>query len=106
MFRKCVEDNDIFFIKESKFSYIRPIDRNTRLLFYNSSNTSKVEDIIHRGSKVIVEVHEGRIIKFISETFHTGVKTYDRKTDGYLPHLRLFTYIVDQNYVSTRDKVS
>ena len=46
------------------------------------------------------------MIVFTSETFYAGVKRYDRKSSGYLPQLRLFVYVVEQNYVSIRDEVS
>ena len=46
------------------------------------------------------------MIVFTSETFHTIVKSYDQKSSSYLPQLRLFAYIVEQNYVSIRDEVS
>ena len=49
---------------------------------------------------------DGCIIVFTSETFHAGVKTYDRKSGDYLSHLNPFAYIVEQNYVSIRSKAS
>lgn len=95
----------VVLIKESRFSYIRPFDGNTLLIVYNSSNTIEVIGIINRGSKIIIEVPNECMIIFTSETFHAEVKTYDRKSGGYLPRLRIFIYIVKQNYVAIRDKV-
>ena len=62
------------YIKESRFSYIRPIQGSTRLIIYNSSNVTSMEGQVHRGSKVVVEVPEGSIIVFTNDTFHAGVK--------------------------------
>ena len=87
-FSKCVEEDDRFFIKESRFSSTRPIYGNTQLIVYNSLNTTGVEGIIHRGSNIIVEVPHGYMIVFTSETFHARVKSYDQKNGGYLPHFR------------------
>ena len=55
--------------EESRFSYIRPTDVTTRFIVYNYSNITRIEFIIHRGSKVIVEVFDGCMIIFTSDTF-------------------------------------
>ena len=44
------------FVKESRFSYIRPVDGATRLIVYNCSNITGLKPPVHRGSKVVVEV--------------------------------------------------
>ena len=62
------------YIKESRFSYIRPIQGSIRLIIYNSSNVTSMEGQVHRGAKVVVEVPEGSIIVFTNDTFHAGVK--------------------------------
>ena len=93
-------------VKQSRFSYIRPIDRTTRLMIYNSSHITGLDDHIHRVSKIVIEVADGYILVFTSEHFHVGVKFYERQSGGYLPHLRLFTYIDEKSYVSIRNEVS
>ena len=75
-------------------------------MVYNCSNITRVEGIIHRGSKAIVEVHDGCIIVFTSDTVHVGAKSYDRTSGTYLPLLRVSTYIVEHNYVSITNDVS
>ena len=52
------------FVKESRFSYIRPVDGAIRLIVYNCSNNTSLENLVHRGSKVVVEVHDGCMILF------------------------------------------
>ena len=42
-------------IKESRFSYIRPIDSVTRLKLYNCSNITGLENVVHKGGQVVVE---------------------------------------------------
>ena len=93
-------------VKQSRFSYIRPIDGTTRLMIYNSSNITGLDDHIHRVSKIFIEVADGYILVFTSKIFHAGVKVYERQSGGYLSHLRLFTYIDEKSYVSIRDEVS
>ena len=44
------------------FSYIRPVDGATRLIVYNCSNITCLEQVVHRGSKVVVEVPDGCMI--------------------------------------------
>ena len=57
------------YIKESRFSYIRPVHVSTRLIVYHSSNVSSMESQVHRREKVIVEVPEGCMIVFTNDTF-------------------------------------
>ena len=46
------------------------------------------------------------MIVFISDTFHTRVKTYEHQSGIYSPHLRLIAYIIENNYVSIEDDIS
>ena len=74
-----MEDDGGKFIEESIFIYIRSIDETTRLMVYNSSNITGLEGLNHRGSKVIVEVPDGCMIVFTSETVHDGVNFMNAK---------------------------
>ena len=69
----CVSPSRIMFVKESRFSYIRPVDGATRLIVYNCSNITSLENVVHRGSKVVVEVPDGCMILFTNHTVHAGV---------------------------------
>ena len=93
------------FVKESRFSYIRPVDGATRLIAYNCSNVTGLEQVVHRGSKVVVEVHDGCMIVFTNHTIYAGVKTYEKHSGTYSSHLRMFTYIIEQDYVQIRDDI-
>ena len=44
--------------------YIRPVDGSTRLLVYNCLNATDFEQVVHRGSKAVVEVPDGCMILF------------------------------------------
>ena len=101
---KYVENNKTY-IKESRFSYIRPIHGSTRLIVYNSSNVTCMEGMVHRGAKVIVEVPEGCMIVFSNDTFHAGVKSYAKYGGNYLSHLRLFAYIVEESFFSVDESI-
>ena len=68
-------------MKEYRFSYIRPVDGVTRLIDYNCSNVTGLEQVIHRVSKVVVEVPDGCMIVFTNHTIHTGVKSYENMVD-------------------------
>ena len=74
-----VTPSRITFVKESRFSYIRPVDGSTRLIVYNCSNITSLENVVHRGSKVVVEVHDGCMILFTNYTVHAGVKSYEKQ---------------------------
>ena len=80
------------YVKESRFSYIRPIHDSTRLIFFNSSNITSMECMIHLGGKVTVEVPEGCMIVFTNDAFHAGVKSYATYGGNHLSHLRLFSH--------------
>ena len=75
-------------------------------MLYNSSIITGLEDIIHRERKVVVEVPDGCMIVFTSATFHVRIKSYERQSGAYLPHLYLIAYIVENTYVLIRDEVS
>ena len=62
-----------------------------------------MEDIIHRVSKAIVEVTNICMVLFTCDIFHVGVVSWDRKRDTYLYHLRMLTYIVEQDYLSSKN---
>ena len=98
-FGKYVNKDGVFFVKESRFSYIRLIDSTTILIVYNCFNITGIEGIIYR-SKVIVKVPDSCMIVFTSDIFHTGLLSYDSKSGTYLPHLCMFAYTVGNNYVS------
>ena len=70
---KYVIWNFLFFVKEYRFSYTRPVDGATRLIIYNCSNITGLKQLVHRGSKEIVEVPDGCMIVFASHTIHAGV---------------------------------
>ena len=44
------------FYKQSRFSYIRPVDGVTRLKVYTCSKITRSEKVIHRSSQVAVEI--------------------------------------------------
>ena len=99
------DEGDVL-VKESRFSYTIPIGGTTRLIVYNCSNVTGMEVIAQFGSKVIVEVSGSCMIMFTSDNVYAGVMSYDRKSGGYLPHLRIFAYIVQQEYVSIKYDIS
>ena len=64
-----------------------------------------MEDQVHCGEKVIVEIPEGCMIAFTSDIFYASVKSYAKYGGNYLSHLRLFAYIVDDTYTSIDESI-
>ena len=93
-------------IKESRFSYIRPVDGVTRLKLCNCSNITGLEQTVHRKSQVIVEIPNSCMIVFTGDTYHAGVSSFDRRDGGYPSFLRIFSYIVEENYVTDDENIS
>ena len=50
--------------------------------------------MVHRGSKVGVEIPDGCMILFTNHAVHAGVKSYEKHGGQYSSHLRMFAYIV------------
>ena len=86
--------------KQSRSSYIRPVDGVTRLKGYNFSNITVFEKIVHRSSQVDVEIPNICMIIFTGDTFHAGVSTFERRNGSYSFNLRIFSYIVEDDYFS------
>ena len=42
----------------------------------------------------------------ISHAIHAGVKTYEKQGGIYSSHLRMFTYIVEEDYVQTEESIT
>ena len=53
--------------KESRFSYIRPVDGVTRLKVCNCSNITGLENEIHKSSQVVVKIPSGCMMKFTNQ---------------------------------------
>ena len=91
---------------KSRFSYIRPIDRTTRLIVYNYSNITGMEGIVyHENRNYCISVWWFHNI-FTSDAFHVGIMSYDRKGSAYLHHLPMFACIVEEYYISIRVDIS
>ena len=106
VYSKYIDSSGNPFIKESRFSYIKPVHVHTRLIVYNNSNNTALDGIVYRGSKVIIEVPTRCMTVFTNNTFHAGVKSYERQGCNYLSHLRLFAYIVENKCVSIKDEAT
>ena len=64
---KYLNDDGDVLVKESRFSYIRSSDGTTRLIVYNCSNVTDIEDIVHCESKTIVKVSDDCMLVFASD---------------------------------------
>ena len=93
------------FYKQSIFGYIIPVDGVTRLKVYDCSKITGLEKNIHRSSKVVVEIPNACMILFTGDTFHAGVSTSERRNGSYPSNLRIFSYIVKDNFVSDNENI-
>ena len=98
--------NKARFYKQSIFGYIIPVDGVTRLKVYNCSNITGLEKNIHRLSQVVVEIPSRGIILFIGDTFHAGVSTFERRNGNYPSNLRIFSYIVEDDFLSINENIT
>ena len=92
-----MKSSDVF-VKESRFNYIRLVDGATRLIVYNCLNITGLEQVVHRGSKVVVEVPDGCMIVFTNHTIHVGVKSYE-KNGGYIHLIFVCLLILSKNII-------
>ena len=53
-----------------------------------------------------MDVFDGCMIVFMSDTFHAGLMFYDKIGKSFLPYLRFFAYIIEKGYVSIRNYIS
>ena len=83
-------------IKESRFSYIRPIDRVTRFKLCNCSNITGLENAVHNGGQFVVEIPNSCLILFTRDTFQAGVSTFHRADGSYSSNLRFISYLVEK----------
>ena len=86
-------------IKESRFRYIQPIDGVTRLNLYNCSNITGLENVVHNGGQVVVEIPNSCLILFTRNTFQAGVSTFHRADGSYPSNLRHFSFIIEKEYI-------
>ena len=93
------------FYKESRFSYIGPVDGVTRLKVYNYSNITGLENEIHKSSQDGVEIPNECMILFTGDTYHAGVSTFERRNGSYPSNLRNFSYIVEDNVLSDDENI-
>ena len=77
----------IHIIKESRFIYIRPINKVTTLDIYNCSNIIGLGNVVHKGGQVVVKIPNSLLILFIGDNFPPGVSTFHRVDRSYLSNL-------------------
>ena len=87
-------------INESRFSYIRHINGVKKLNIFNCSNIAGLEQTVHRGNQVVVEIPNSFLILFTGDTFHAGISTWERDNCSYPSNLRIFSYIVENEYIT------
>ena len=46
------------------------------------------------------------MILFTGDTFHAGVSTFERRNDSYPSNLRIFSYIVEDNFLSVNENIT
>ena len=72
---------------------------------YTCSNINGLENVIHKSSQVVVEISSGCMILFTGDTYHAGGSTFERRNGSYPSNLRIFSYIVEDNFVSDNENI-
>ena len=93
-------------IKESRFSYIRSIDGVTRLKLYNCLYITGLENVVDKGGQVVIEIPNGCLILFTGDNFHGGVSTFHKAERSNPSDLRLFSYIVEKEYLTGNEDIT
>ena len=73
------------FYKQSRFSYIIPVDGVTRLKVYNCSNITRC------------------MILFTGDTLHARVSIFETRNGSYPSYLRIFSYIVEDDFLNNNE---
>ena len=84
----------------------RPVGGITRLNSFNFSNITRLNNIVHRGSHVVVEIPNNCLILFEGNAFYSGISTCERGNDSYLSNLRIFSYIVKNVYIIRDENIN
>ena len=53
-----------------------------------------------------MEIPSECMILFTGDTFHTGVSTFERRNGRYSSNLRIFGYIVEDDYLSCNENIA
>ena len=53
-----------------------------------------------------MEIPNGCMILFTRDTFHTGVTTCERRNGSYPSNLRIFIYIVEDDFLSNNENIT
>ena len=60
---------------------------------------------IHKSSQVALEIPSGCMILFTGDTYHVGVSTFERRNGSYPSNLRIFSYIVEDIFLSYNENI-
>ena len=93
-------------IKESMFSDLRPIDGVTRLKLYNYSNITGLENLVHKGGQVVVEIPNGCLILRTGDTYHVEIGIFHIADGSYSSNLRFFSCIVKKKYITVNEDIA
>ena len=72
----------------------------------NCSNITGLEQIVHRKSQVIVEIPNSCMIVFTGYTYYAGVSSIERSNGSYPSFLRIFSYIVEDDYITDDENIN
>ena len=75
------------------------------LKVYKCLNITGLENVVHRGSQVVVEIPNCCLILSTGDSFHAGVSTFERSNGTYPSNLRIFSYIVENEYISLEIRI-
>ena len=73
---------------------------------YNCSNITGLEEIVHRSSQIVVGIPDACVILFTGDTFHAEVSIFVRRNGSCPLNLRIFSYIVEDDYLSGDENIT
>ena len=65
-----------------------------------------MENLVHISSQVVVEISNECMILFTGDMFHAGVSNFERRNGSYPSNLRIFSYIVEDDYLSCNENIT
>ena len=70
------------------------------LKVYKCLNITGLKNVVNRGSQVVVEIPNSCLILSTVDTFHAGFSTFERGNGTYPSNLRIFSYFVENEYIT------
>ena len=65
-----------------------------------------MENVFHKGGQNSVEIPNGCLILFTEDNLHVGFSIFHRVDGSYPSNRRLFSYIVEKEYITSNEDIT